>query len=190
MRAGYFDILYLHNRLRPVDISITRPMRSRVRVIGKLSDANRRITLCLRHRQSLFSCVQYPMSYFNPNTSSTDFTSLYAAVKKENGGHIAALADAEETVKTDNAKFRTRPNEQWWISSANMAMFIVYYLLLLTLAYRLYFSHMSVMVKLSILAGLILFPIFAIDAEAGMYNCAIFAYASIMGTVYVPFRAI
>ena len=130
------------------------------------------------------------MSYFNPNTSSTEYTALYTAVKKENTGHIEALAAAEETVNIDNAKFRTKPAEQWWINSANIAMFIVYYLLLGVLAYRLYTLNMSIIVKLSILAGLILFPIFAIDAEAGLYNCIIFTYSSIMGKVYVPFRAI
>ena len=130
------------------------------------------------------------MSYFNPNTPSTNYTSLYAAVQKENTGHATALAAAEDTVTVDNAKFRTKPAEQWWISSANIAMFIVYYLLLAMVAYRLHSSNMSIAVKLSVLAGLILFPIFAIDAEAGLYNCAMFTYASIMGTVYVPFRAI
>jgi hypothetical protein len=130
------------------------------------------------------------MSYFNPNTSSTDHTSLYAAVEKENRGHMAALSAAEEIVKIDNAKFRAKPVEQWWISSTNMAMFIVYYLLLAILAYRLYSAQTSIMVKLSILTGLVLFPIFAIDAEAGLYNFASFTYSSIMGKVYVPFRAI
>ena len=129
------------------------------------------------------------MSYFNPQTPSTDYASLLAAVAAENAVHAAEMAAARDRVAIDNAKFRARPAAATWLDAANLALFALYYVLLAALAYRLYATaSLGRAAKAGALLMLALFPPFALSAEAFLGNCARFVYAWMLGRVYVPYR--